>query len=489
MFVRKRLHFWGSDDLLLRLKKFWGILIVCLIAISGVVFFNHSSDVQADTTRSDYLMIEHAYDWGPAVDQLVIRLDQPVTAQGLKPEMFTVTNSNTYIQPTPRVVTKVFLSDVNGKAVDSTSSKYLTLNMMVSPNLNVARALSYRANSGLSVPVKMQYQIKQNNPLYTASGQKLTKISPIQIDPKVKAPQAEVFEPEKPFTYQDKHFGTVSMNYTTFSPKNNQKHALVIWLHGAGEGGYDNNQVGLYGTNLVDLATNKFQKYFAGGFDILVPQAKTYWMDTRKTTSSNQADIGGIGKKDTTSADALAQHSKYEDALDSLIQSYLTSHPNVDRDRIYIGGCSNGGYLALRMLVKDPSKYSAVFPICEAYLNKNISDQDIQNIKDTPIWFTQSAGDQVIDPEQNAIPTYQRLMAAGAKNVHFTLLNGVYDQTGKFNDENGLPHKYNDHFSWLNVLDDYPATEFDGTQSKNSDGSDMTVFSWLATQKKATTWK
>lgn len=473
-----------------RWGKFLSLLTVVVAMFCGMQFVSKSTPVSAQIQNSDYLMVEHAYDWGPAVDQVVIRINQPIKSTDLNKDTFDVTNSNTYIKSTKREVTKAFLSDVNGQKVNSTSSRYITLNLVVHPTLDVARALSYRADSGLSIPVKMQYQITQKNPLFTSTNQKIDNINPVQIDTQVKAPQAKVFSPERSFTYQDKHFGTQSMNYTTYSPKNNQKHALVIWLHGAGEGGYDNNQVGLYGTNLVDLATNKFQKYFDGGFDILVPQAKTYWMDSRKTDYSNRNDIGGLGQKDTTSEDAMNQRTRYEDALDALIQSYISGHPNVDRDRIYIGGCSNGGYLALRMLVKDPSKYSAVFPICEAYLDKNISDKDIQNIKHTPIWFTQSAGDKVIDPEQNAIPTYKRLVAANDKNVHFTLLNGVYDKTGNFKDlKTGEPYQYNDHFSWLNVLDDYPATEFDGTQSKNSDGSDMTVFSWLATQKKATTWK
>lgn len=472
----------------------WGralmLLAMTLFVACGVQLLSRTTTANAALLNSDYLMIEHAYDWGPAVDQVVIRLNQPVKSDGLNAKTFSVTNSNEYIESTPREVTEAYLSDINGKKVDNTSSRYITLDMTVHPTLNVARALSYRPDSGLSIPVKMQYQIKQETKLFAENGQEVDDIAPLQLDPSVKAPQAKVFSPERAFTYQDKHFGMQYMNYTTYSPKNNKKHALVIWLHGAGEGGYDNNQVGLYGTNLVDLATNKFQKYFDGGFDLLIPQARTYWMDSRITTPQNTNDIGGLGNKDTTSQAALTQQSRYEDALNALIQDYLTSHPKVDRNRIYIGGCSNGGYLALRMLVKDPQKYSAVFPICEAYLDKNISDQAINSMKDTPIWFTQSAGDQVIDPSQNAIPTYKRLVAAGDKNVHFTLLNGVYDQTGKFKDlDTGQPYQYNDHFSWVNVLDDYPATEFDGSQSKNSDGSDMTVFSWLAQQNKATTWK
>ncbi|MQS53257.1 prolyl oligopeptidase family serine peptidase [Companilactobacillus mishanensis] len=462
---------------------------IVLMSICGIQFLTTTKPAKAELQRSQYTMVAHAYDWGPAIDQVVIRVDTPMKAENLSKDTFKVSNSNTYVESTPREVTKAFLSDSKGNPTDSASSLFITLDMTVGPTLNAARAVAYQNDSGLSIKTKIQFDIQQQQPLYTAQSDKIENINPVQGPADPLTPQADKFSPERQFTYQDKHFGAQYMNYTSFSPANKQKHALVIWLHGAGQGGQDNNLVGLYGTNLVDLATNKFQKYFDGGFDILVPQARTYWMDTNKTTVGNANVQGGLGVKDTTSEDAIKQNSRYENAVKALIQSYLTSHPNIDRDRIYIGGCSNGGYLAMKMLIDDPDKYSAVFPICEGLLDKNVSDEDIQSIKNTPIWFTQSANDPVLDPQIYTIPTYKRLITAGAKNTHFTLLNGVYDKTGNYKDDNGQPHEYSGHFSWLNVLDDYPATEFDGTQTKNSDGTDTTVFSWLSQQKKSTSWK
>jgi len=52
----------------------------------------------------------------------------------------------------------------------------------------VARALSYRADSGLSVVVAMQYQITQQERLFTSSCKEITDLYPIQIDKDVKAP-------------------------------------------------------------------------------------------------------------------------------------------------------------------------------------------------------------------------------------------------------------------------------------------------------------
>ena len=187
--------------------------------------------------------------------------------------------------------------------------------------------------------------------------------------------------------------------------------------------------------------------------------------------------------------DGNAQRSRYESGLTELIQEYITGHPNIDRSKIYIGGCSNGGYLALRMMIIEPNKFSAAFPTCEAYLDKNISDEQINTIKDSNIWFTQAKNDPLVNPETSTVPTYERLMAAGAKNVHFTYMTDVHDQTGLYKGKDGLPYQYLGHFSWIPVLDDYPAQDYDGSQATDPDGSPTTVLSWVSQQVKATDWK
>ena len=36
-----------------------------------------------------------------------------------------------------------------------------------------------------------------------------------------------------------------------------------------------------------------------------------------------------------------------KDALDALIDAYIEARPWIDRDRVYIGGCSNGGFMTM----------------------------------------------------------------------------------------------------------------------------------------------
>ena len=57
---------------------------------------------------------------------------------------------------------------------------------------------------------------------------------------------------------------------------NGKLHPLIVWLHGAGEGGKDPDLVVL-GNKVSALGGEKIQSYFDGAF-VLCPQAPTFWM-------------------------------------------------------------------------------------------------------------------------------------------------------------------------------------------------------------------
>lgn len=479
----------------MKFKKLIFMLMIFVSALCGYQFINNAAIANAGVANSSYQMIAHGYDWGPAIDKVVIKVDRPIKGNNLNTDTFKVSSSNTYIESTPREVTKAYLSDAKGNSTKATSSRYITLDLKVGPTITVADPLYFHNDlKQANIPVEVHFKITQENPLTTEKNQSITNIDPSQGKSDVYYPEADKFSKNYDFTYQDKHFGTQKLSYTYYQAPSNNKRPLIIWLHGLGEGGEQPMPVSLFGNKVVALTQNKIQSHFgANGADVLVPQARTYWLDTRTTDYSNRdsyvADgVENILSEDSTSKDALTQHSRYEDALTSLIQSYLTSHPNVDRSRIYLGGCSNGGYMALRMLVKDPSKYTAVFPICEAYLDKNITDEQLDGIKDSSIWFTQAQNDPVVDPQTSTVPTYKRLIKNGAKDVHFSFPVDVHDQTGLYKGDDGQPYQYLGHYSWINVLDDYPAKDFDGSQSQTN-GQDTTVMSWLASHTKDTSWK
>ncbi|WP_048704599.1 prolyl oligopeptidase family serine peptidase [Companilactobacillus ginsenosidimutans] len=478
----------------MRFKKVFLVLVAFIASICGLQFMGNYESVHADSVNSNYQMVAHGYDWGPAIDQVVINTSTPINSQKLSTDTFNVSNSDTYIPSTKRTVTKAYVSDAKGNPVDFASSRFITLNLQVDPDLTVSNPFYFHQDSQLNIPVSVQFQITQNSPLFTSSGAEITKIAPTPRTTDVSYPELDKFSKNYSFTYQDKHFGTTKMQYTYYQAPTDQKHALIIWLHGAGEGGWQPKPVSLLGSKAVTLAQNKIQSYFGNGADILVPQARTYWLDTRTANEAGADDFGALGSNSTTlgypnTVDGNQQRSRYESGLTELIKEYIKSHPNIDQNKIYIGGCSNGGYMALRMMIIHPDKFSAAFPTCEAYLDKNISNKQISTIKNENIWFTQSRNDPIVNPQTSTVPTYKRLMAAGSKNVHFTFMDDVHDRTGLYKGKDGLPYQYLGHFSWIDVLDDYPAPDYDGSQSENPDGTPTTVLSWVSQQTKKTNWK
>ncbi len=104
-------------------------------------------------------------------------------------------------------------------------------------------------------------------------------------------------------------------------------------------------------------------------------------------------------------------------------------------------------------------------------------------IRDLPIWFTHAKNDPVVKPEETVVPTYRRLLAAGAKNVHFTFWDSIKDIHEGFRDQEGNPFEYMGHFAWIPLLNNDCRLDYDG-KPVTVDGKDVSLLEWLALQKK-----
>ena len=149
--------------------------------------------------------------------------------------------------------------------------------------------------------------------------------------------------------------------------------------------------------------------------------------------------------------------SVYANVLKSCIDNYVATHPDVDRNRIYIGGCSNGGYMTVQMLLRNPGYFAAAYPTCEAFADVNISDVQIKQLSEENIWFVQSFDDTTVKPQEYAIPTFKRLIKAGAKNVWISMFENVIGSD--------FGQKLMGHFSWAYVFND----EVTASQEQNAD--------------------
>ncbi len=269
--------------------------------------------------------------------------------------------------------------------------------------------------------------------------------------------------------------GDVTLTYASYEPwslkGDGVANPLVIWLHGGGEGGVDVS-VTLLGNEVVSLIRPEIQSHFTteGGKDgayVLSVQCPTMWMGTSK----------GFGHGEYPSL--------YADVLKSCIDEFVDQHPDVDRNRIYLGGCSNGGFMTMHMLLRNPRYFAAAYPTCEAYMDKYISDYEINKLAEENIWFVQSYDDTTVDAKTHCIPTFQRLMRAGAKNVWMSMFESVVGM-----DDPGMP--IFGHFAWCYVFNDavtmsQEQTDADVVPTNNGGGTvapqgHANLFEWMNAQ-------
>lgn len=251
------------------------------------------------------------------------------------------------------------------------------------------------------------------------------------------------------------------------------KNPLIIWLHGMGEGGTDPD-IALLGNDVTELGNPQIQSHFIKGKQkgayVLAAQTPTMWMNSG--TGSNN---GGTG------------HSIYTKTLKALIDKYIQDNGDIDTNRIYVGGCSNGGYMTMEMAVTYGNFFRAFYPCCEAYSDSFLTDDDVQKLKDLPIWFIHAANDTTVDPSSFVLPTYQRLMRAGAKDVHLSYFVDVRGTQG-----NPAGNNYMGHYSWIYIFRDEVQYDQEDPEDilapsnkvvKDKEGNPVNLFDWMEAMK------
>ena len=412
--------------------------------------FAQAGSIEFQAPQSYHLIIE-GFDWGPAANKVVIKMNQPVKEVNAS-DFEIYVNRSSDIGEIPagqkagkRSVILGYPSDESGNRVGEGS--YATLVLAVSPVMPLGSPIQYMraGNRGGNFWIDYQMTIldtKSGNIWNEESG----RTRPIVDD----------FALEGKFTKDN-----TTLTYAAFTPKSSpEKAPLIIWLHGGGEGGSDPT-IALMGNKAFNYASPEIQMLFGGAY-VLVPQAPTFWMQSAEGTTRGQvSDV-------------------FHEALFALIQDYVAKNPKIDPSRIYVGGCSNGGYMSLKLIIEHPEYFAAGYISSLAFNNEFVSDAQIQKIKNVPMWFVHSKDDGVTKPEETVVPLFERLTKAGAKNAHFTYYDHVTDITGFYG---GDDYRYNGHWSWIYVHENKARTELDGLSVKINDRP-VTIMEWLAAQKK-----
>jgi predicted peptidase len=192
-----------------------------------------------------------------------------------------------------------------------------------------------------------------------------------------------------------------------------RKYPLVIFLHGSGERGSDNDAQLKWG--VMNFATD--QNMLAHPAIVIAPQCPEH--QTWSSVTSN---------KDRTEMTLNVEPSKSMRLLIGLIRQLEMTMP-LDTNRIYITGLSMGGYGTYDALERYPNLFAAAVPVCGAGDTSRAA-----SIAHIPMWIFLGAEDPAVNP-LNGLAMLEALTHAGA-HPGFT----QYPEVG--------------HFSWLGAYSD-----------------------------------
>lgn len=432
-----------------RFLLFLSLILISPLLVSATNSTEPLIEKNIPIFSGDYTLVIEGFDWGPAVNKVILSLGETVkeTNQGEFAVFASRKSADGEISPATasgeRSVIYSYVSDEKGNRTEGGES--ITLVLAVSPNQPIGSPIQYFRSKG---NVWIDYKLTV---VHTATG-KVWDTEKGRVMPLV-----DQFDLDGKFKYSE----SMTLSFASFTPKMiKEKAPLIIWLHGGGEGGFDPT-IALLGNRAANYASSDIQQFFGDGAFVLVPQAPTFWMQgSDGMTRGKTNDI-------------------YNVALMALIKDYVQANPKIDSSKIYVGGCSNGGYMSLKLILEHPDYFAAGYISALAYNNEFITDAQVQSIKNVPIWFVHSKDDSTTKSDETVVPLYHRLKQAGAKNVFFSYYDNVTDITGFYGGKN---YHYPGHWSWIYSHANVARTDFDGSLVK-IDGRPVTIMEWLSFQK------
>jgi predicted peptidase len=450
----------------------WILLAAAVSVLTGCA---STGPAEPYAKKVEYKLVVEGFEWGPAITKVLLVFGDRVSGNSFDAGTFSVKAGET-----TRTVVNAYVADEKGALANSGSHIAIELKTGYAGG-SIENSSPFRYNTQTSrnewLPLNI-YTVSSNEGKSVTVGGKACTIAVYPEN------YAGKIAPSTDDLVKSSHvFNGIKLNYASYEnvkfKSDGGKNPLIIWLHGSGGGSADDIDIALYDNDVTAIMESRIQGYFKKngleGAYVLYPQAPTWWMDN------------GKGEITTWGPDTA-----YTESLKSLIDTYLAANPDIDTDRVYIGGCSNGGYMTVNMLVHYPGFFAAAYPICEAFSDSELTDTNIAALAKEAVWFTHAVNDPVVDHNLTVSATYARLAKAGAENIHYSLYENVIGQ-----DEPGV--EYVGHFSWIYVLQDRTSLDqdFAAVQSGGAaavkvpstlpvklNGADTTLWGWLAEQKK-----
>ncbi len=198
-----------------------------------------------------------------------------------------------------------------------------------------------------------------------------------------------------------------TLRYRILYPENYKKekaYPLIVFLHGSGERGNDNEAQLSHGGDL--FLKDSLRKQFPA--IVIFPQspADSTWnrfvVEERDTTEAFNRSLNIL---DLTTPERLVK----------LLMDSLAENKIADKRRIYLGGLSLGGFGTYDLAIHYPDYFAAIFPIC-GQANVKLYTQKAAKI---PVWISHGALDNVVDPQPDR-NLFKALQNMNAKNAKYT---------------------------------------------------------------------
>lgn|SRR5574344_2055569 len=428
-----------------------GIILITLFIIFLIIMHAMKKRVLKEEysyfaeKENSYTLVVRGYDWGPAVPKIIVNIgehEKKMTSDDIVPENFCIKVTTSALGTRIRPITKVYPCDIDGNEIEDVSqATHLAFEFSVHPDDHFFSPIYYNEKKMLNV-WKKEYSYSIESKF---------------LDGNITTPNENYYPDSTQCTVMKeiKNNRLHALYFTPNKSSDKKKRPLIIWLHGAGEGGTDPTIV-LYGNKVTALTSSKIQSYFDGAY-VLCPQTPTVWMNA------------GSGPYDIVNSSVTNKSSQYTKECKEVIDTFIKAHKDIDTNRIYICGCSNGGYMTLNMLLTYPHFFAAAAPVCEAYSDSWLTQNHIDALAKEHLWFIAAKTDTTVPPQSNAEATVARLNAAGATDVHFSYFDDVHDTSSTYFTKDGKPYEYLGHWSWIYLFND-----------ECSDEEEPSVWKWMA---------
>lgn len=190
--------------------------------------------------------------------------------------------------------------------------------------------------------------------------------------------------------------GETALDYRLYLPEEiaDEPCALLLFLHGAGQRGDDNEK------QLYDGAVASF---FASGIEdvcptvVVAPQCPedARWVETDWEDGAYSVDE--------------VPESVQLRAVRQIIDGLLETYPNIDANRLYVTGLSMGGFGTWDLITRTPDVFAAAMPVCGS---GDPSKGEVLAASKTAVAAFHNRGDGVV-PVSGTLETVNAIVKAG----------------------------------------------------------------------------